>query len=122
MPYLGARTTNIHTALSVSFLTDLIKAIGKPDDEQLLYFAVILHDCGWSMVPQSEIADSHDYKGISFTPIAAHAQMKHTIYGAALAFRLPTCRNELGQYVLICGFEIGHAIARAIKILPRARQ
>lgn len=88
MPYLGARTTNVHTALSASFVPELMSSIGRPDDELLLYLAVILHDCGWSMVSQSEIADSLDYKAIAYTPIAAHAKMKHTIYGAALAFRL----------------------------------
>lgn len=88
MPYLSARTTNVRTALSVSFIPELMNSIGRPDDESILYLAVILHDCGWSMVSQSEIADSLDYKGIAYTPIAAHAKMKHTIYGAALAFRL----------------------------------
>jgi hypothetical protein len=88
MPYLGARTTNVHTAVAVSFIPELMRSIGKPDDELLLYLAVVLLDCGWSMVSQSEIADSLDYKGIDYTPIAAHAKTKHSIYGAALAFRL----------------------------------
>lgn len=88
LPHLHTRTTDVHTALSLSFLPRLTKSYGRPLDERLLYLALIVHDCGWSKVSRREIADSLDYTGIAFTPNAAVAKFKHTIYGSALAFEL----------------------------------
>lgn len=90
LPHLGVRTTDVHTAHSVSFVRELIDAIGRPVDEHVIYIALIVHDCGWSKLTQHDIADSLDYSGIAFTAKAATAKAKHTIYGSAHAFQLLT--------------------------------
>jgi hypothetical protein len=88
LPHLHPRTTNVHTALSMSFLPELIEATSQPVDGQVLYIAVAVHDCGWSQVSHHEIADSLDYSGIAYTEGAAEAKAKHTIYGHAFSFQL----------------------------------
>lgn len=88
LPHLHPRTTNVHTALSMSFLPELVETAGKSVDERLLYIAVAIHDCGWSKVSHHDIANSLDYSGIAYTPGAAEAKAKHAIYGGAHAFQL----------------------------------
>lgn len=90
LPHLNVRTTDVHTARSVSFVRELVDGIGRPVDERVIYIALIVHDCGWSRLTQHDIADSLDYSSIAFTPKAATAKIKHTVYGSAQALQLLT--------------------------------
>lgn len=90
LPHLGVRTTDVHTAHSVALVGELISAMGESVDEHVIHIALIVHDCGWSKLTQHDIADSLDYSSIAFTPKAAKAKIKHTIYGSAHAFQLLT--------------------------------
>lgn len=84
LPHLGARTTNVHTALSVSFIPELIALSGHDVDEHITTIAVILHDCGWSQMSDDEIADSLDYSGL-FAEKARRPKERHGELGAELA-------------------------------------
>ena len=92
LPHLNARTTDVHTAVSISFVPELIATSSKRVDERLIYLALIVHDCGWKKLSRHELADSLDYKTIAFSPNAEEAKLKHTIYGSAHAYEL------LGEY------------------------
>jgi hypothetical protein len=88
LPHLFPRTTNVHTAVSLSFVPELIMGIDPATDYHLATIGVILHDTGWSKVPEEMIADSLDYSGVIFTPSAAEAKRLHTVYGGELAAEL----------------------------------
>src|SRR5882757_471352 len=58
LPHLHARTSDVHTALSVSQLPKLFGTTAADFDDRAVYLALILHDCGWSEVSQQELAAS----------------------------------------------------------------
>ena len=88
LPYLSPRTTSVHTALSVAFIPVLVAGIDPSANVRIITLAVILHDCGWSQVSPSQIADSLDYSGIMFTPKAAEAKRLHAVHGSRIAYEL----------------------------------
>ncbi|MCD6304745.1 MAG: HD domain-containing protein [Deltaproteobacteria bacterium] len=49
-PYLNTRDNDIHTNVCYSFAVKLLKAEGG--QEQVVFPAIILHDVGWSRIPQ----------------------------------------------------------------------
>jgi hypothetical protein len=105
-PHLSVRTTNVHTAISISYLPELMASLGEPASPRVMYLATILHDCGWSMLSPGDIADSLDYEGIAYTQPAAEAKFKHTLYGSSLAYKLlehyfPQRQLALGEKMLI---------------------
>lgn len=85
LPHLAQRTTNVHTALSVAFVPYLHKHIAPQSNLKLALIGTMVHDCGWSKVTPTAIADSLDYSGIIFTPNAAEAKLQHTVFGGQLA-------------------------------------
>jgi HD domain-containing protein len=88
LPHLSARTTNVHTALSVSHVPELIElTVGKVDHE-VLYAAVILHDSGWARLSPEEIADSLDYTALAYSLQALKPKEAHATLGAEVARRL----------------------------------
>jgi HD domain len=86
LPYLGSRTTNVHTALSVSQLAYLIERSDEQPDTRIAYLATILHDTGWSKVSLQGIADSLSYKGVTLSQSSQLPKQQHVLIGAALAF------------------------------------
>ncbi|HUS26615.1 MAG TPA: hypothetical protein VMY99_04695 [Nevskiaceae bacterium] len=113
LPHLNTRTTNVHTALSMSFLPELLASADGPVDKHVVHLGVILHDSGWSTCSHHEIADSLDYKGVSYTPNAAAAKKKHTVRGHTRAGELLNgYTQELSlspaQTRLICDIALYH--------------
>ena len=94
LPHLGARTTNVHTAVSVGMLDELIRTSGLIVNRRAVYFALILHDSGWSKMSEQEIADSLKTRAL-LHPKNHGAQEKHDVLGGQIA------RRVLAEY----GFE-----------------
>jgi hypothetical protein len=88
LPYLGVRTTDVHTALSVSHLPELIATTAASIDEDALYVAVMLHDSGWAQLSQQEVADSLDYSALAYSSKARKPKEMHATLGAAMAEKL----------------------------------
>ncbi|HVQ44863.1 MAG TPA: hypothetical protein VMT30_07955 [Candidatus Saccharimonadia bacterium] len=88
LPYLSTRTSDVHTAISLGFVNELITNIDPGTNPYLAHLAVTLHDCGWCRVDDAQIADSLDYSGVIFTPAAAMAKHLHTVHGSQLAAEL----------------------------------
>lgn len=89
LPSLHARTSNVHTALSIAQLPHLLKDFERPVNERLVYLALILHDCGWSQVNQPSLVASFNYNGVTPTGSdSMKAKQQHLVYGEALAYKL----------------------------------
>ena len=88
LPHLDARTSNVHTALSVSILERLIAGTSQPVDEDLLYVTVILHDTGWEQLDPEEIADSLSYASLTQSAAAMKPKEMHATLGSITARRL----------------------------------
>jgi hypothetical protein len=89
LPFLHARTSNVHTTLSISQLPFLLKNLKAPVDERIIYLSLILHDCGWSQVSQQGLVDSLSYNGAAPTSSKSlKPKQQHLVYGEALAYRL----------------------------------
>jgi hypothetical protein len=89
LPHLSARTSNVHTALSVAQVPYLLKGLSTAVDKDALYYALILHDCGWSEVSQEGLVASLSYGGVAPTSSASlKPKQQHLIYGEALAYKL----------------------------------
>lgn len=88
LPYLNNRTTNVHTALSVSQVPFLISHSTEPVDTRIVYLGTILHDAGWSLVSQQGIADSLSYSGLTLSESSRLPKQQHVMIGAALAYDL----------------------------------
>jgi hypothetical protein len=102
LPFLHARTSNVHTALSVAQLPYLLKDLKQPVNERLVYLALILHDCGWSQVSQQDLLKSFNYNGVSPTGAdSLQPKQKHLVYGEALAYKLLDSfynRDDFGEF------------------------
>jgi hypothetical protein len=84
LPYLGARTTNVHTATCLSYVGRLLDEVDPRADRRVVHVALAMHDSGWSRVSPEEIADSLDYSGLADkgeVDIAKGPKHKHDVYG-----------------------------------------
>lgn len=89
LPFLHARTSNVHTALSVSQLPHLFPQGIDRVNKRLIYLALILHDAGWSQVSDHGLVQSLSYNGVSPTSKDSHKpKQQHLIYGESLAYTL----------------------------------
>ena len=88
VPYLHARTTDVHTVLSVSHVAELIALTDVPVRERLLTISVILHDSGWAQLSEEEIANSLDYSALAYSDQALQPKKAHSIVGAKMATKL----------------------------------
>jgi hypothetical protein len=96
LPYLRARTTDVHVATCLPFVKLLGAALGAapsaaqpgPIDEAVVTIAFILHDSGWSQMTEAEIADSLDVQGLALTAAAASPKARHAALGKAVAERV----------------------------------
>jgi hypothetical protein len=89
LPHLHARTSNVHTAVSIGELQHIFDGTTAQVEKRLIYLALILHDCGWSQVTQADLVKSFNYNGVS--PVGADSmqpKQKHLVYGEALAYKL----------------------------------
>jgi hypothetical protein len=102
VPFLNARTTDVHTALSVSYVPELIQTTPQAVDEKVLHTAVILHDAGWGQLAEHEIAASLNYSGVAYSEAALQPKERHATLGAEMA------RKLLSEYEADLGFTETH--------------
>lgn len=88
LPYLHARTTDVHITQCLPFIRELVKATPQPTDERVIYVAFILHDSGWSQMTEAEIADSLGVKGLVLTGASVSPKEKHARLGRHVAERV----------------------------------
>jgi hypothetical protein len=85
LPKLNARTTDVHTALSVSHVEDLVALSNFTVNKKLLTIAVLLHDIGWAELTPSQIALSLNYSAFAYTEDALLPKRLHASRGAEVA-------------------------------------
>lgn len=88
LPYLVARTTDVHTAVCMAYLDEFIRraqADGHDPDRDVIAYALMLHDSGWSQMSEGEVADSLGVKGLVLTDRAMGPKEKHAVIGAQIA-------------------------------------
>ena len=88
IPYLHVRTTDVHVAICLSFVHELIRAERDPMDDRVVNLAFILHDTGWSQMTEQEIADSFGVAGLALSGAAVNPKARHVELGRDLAHRL----------------------------------
>ncbi len=87
LPYLRARTTDVHIAICLPFAQELIAATAQRVDARVIHLAFILHDSGWSQMSEAEIADSLGVKGVALSGAAVSPKEKHAWLGREIAAR-----------------------------------
>jgi ribosomal protein S18 acetylase RimI-like enzyme len=90
LPYLHARTTDVHVATCLPFARELIEASPEEVDARVVYVAFILHDSGWSQMSEAEIAASLGVQGLALSGDAVSPKLRHVELGRALAERVLT--------------------------------
>jgi hypothetical protein len=88
LPYLHARSTDIHVMTCLPFIQDLTLAVGEPMDERVVRIAFILHDAGWSQMSDLEIAHSLGVQGLSLSGKALDPKARHALLGEQLALQI----------------------------------
>jgi hypothetical protein len=88
LPYLRARTTDVHVAICLPFLKEFIDEYHGTVDEQVISLAFILHDSGWSQMTDREIAASLDIPGLALSASAMQPKEKHAILGRRIAMQV----------------------------------
>ena len=85
LPKLNARTTDVHSALSVSFVDELIERSGQKTNRHTLVIATLLHDIGWAQLSPKQIALSLNYSAFTYTEEALLPKRLHASLGAEIA-------------------------------------
>ncbi|MBI3535979.1 MAG: HD domain-containing protein [Chloroflexi bacterium] len=88
LPFLAARTTDVHVANCLPFARELIAATPQATDARVIHIAFILHDSGWSQMSDAEIADSLGVKGVALSGAAVSPKEKHARLGRDIAARV----------------------------------
>lgn len=88
---LSVRTIDVHTAVCFQFLNEFVQKAGvggKPINRDLLSYALLLHDSGWSQMTEEEIATSLGVTGLALTDKAMGPKKKHAVLGEQIARRV----------------------------------
>lgn len=92
LPYLKPRTTDVHTAVCLSYMSNYVKKLEKETrteaNEKIIAYGLILHDCGWSALSKKEIADSLAVKGLQVEGQAFGPKRRHADEGVRIARRI----------------------------------
>ena len=88
LPYLRARTTDVHVATCLPFVKELIAASDEVVDETVITVAFILHDSGWSQMSEDEIAHSLGVTGLALSGAAVDPKARHAVLGKEIAERV----------------------------------
>lgn len=91
LPYLSARTTDVHTAICLQYLDEFIEKTelnGDSVNRKILAYALILHDSGWSQMSEQEIATSLGVVGLALNDKAMGPKEKHAVLGAEIATKI----------------------------------
>ncbi len=95
LPYLRARTTDVHVATCLPFARELIQEFPGSVDERVVHVAFILHDSGWSQMTEVEIAASLGVAGLALSGEAVAPKARHVELARDLAVRI------LGEYPFV---------------------
>lgn len=85
LPYLGARTTDVHTAICSSYLDDILAQFDRPVNRRVVAIALFLHDSGWSQLSEEEIAHSLGVTGLKLSAISLGPKERHAVEGEKIA-------------------------------------
>ena len=85
LPYLHARSTDVHVAACLPFIKELSQAEPEPVDQRVVQIAFMLHDSGWSRMSELEIAESLGVTGLSLSGHALQPKARHAVLGRQLA-------------------------------------
>ncbi|MGD0752281.1 MAG: hypothetical protein ABSA23_12855 [Anaerolineales bacterium] len=85
LPYLHARSTDVHVTTCLPFIKELSQAESGPVDEQVVQIAFMLHDSGWSQMSELEIAESLGVTGLSLSGEAVQPKARHAVLGQQVA-------------------------------------
>lgn len=102
LPYLGVRRNDEHTRYSTGFAVALVRLTGvRPD---IAIPAIILHDTGWSTVPEALILES-------FGPRTRYPELRrrHEVEGARIAREILSAHGyPADDIALVAGIIDGH--------------
>lgn len=131
LPYLRVRTTDVHTAISLSYLDLLLNRINKPINRRVVALSLCLHDVGWSKLTEEEIANSLGTKGLKINDATMGPKEKHAVEGEKIArkiltsyqFKIPLTSEEID---LICKGVLYHdkpeSVAGSKELVPLEMQ
>lgn len=85
LPHLRARTTDVHVATCLPFAEPLSASLPGPVDMVVVVIAFILHDTGWSVMSEAEIAASLGVQGLALTGQSANPKARHAELGKQIA-------------------------------------
>lgn len=92
LPYLKPRTTDVHTAVCLSYWSNYTKKLEKERgvkiNKKIVAYGLILHDCGWSALTKKEIANSFAVKGLEIKGEALDPKRKHADEGVKIARKI----------------------------------
>ena len=122
LPYLSARTTDVHTAVCMQYLDEFIaqaEALGHKVNRNVLAYALMLHDSGWSQMTKQEIASSLGVKGLALTETALASKEKHAVFGEQIVRKILKAKQmEFGltdlEIELICKAILYHDKPEAV--------
>ncbi|MCB9813540.1 MAG: hypothetical protein H6772_04000 [Pseudomonadales bacterium] len=88
LPHLHTRTTDVHTAVCLGYLDELLSQFDQPINERVVALALILHDSGWSKLSEKEIAMSLGVSGLKLTEGAKNPKEKHALESAKITTKM----------------------------------
>ena len=92
LPYLRPRTTDVHTAVCLSYWSNytekLEKEMGVKINKKIVAYGLILHDCGWSALTKKEIVNSFAVKGLKIKGEAIGPKRRHAEEGVKIARKI----------------------------------
>lgn len=97
LPYMSARTTDVHTACSVSHAQYLIDHASEPVNGRVVHLVVIMHDIGWSNVSLDGIATSLSYDGLTLPDHVRLPKLQHVLMSTAMAWDIMDAYDFQGE-------------------------
>jgi len=92
LPYLKPRTTDVHTAVCLSYWSNYTKKLekerGTKINKKIVAYGLILHDSGWNALTKKEIADSFAVKGLKIKGEAIGPKRRHAYEGVKIARKI----------------------------------
>jgi hypothetical protein len=110
LPLLSVRTTDVHTAICLQYLDEFIHQAeqqGQTVNRNVVAYALMLHDIGWSKLSENEIAASLGVKGLALNESALAPKEKHAILSEEIAREILTSKQaelqlSTAEIELIC--------------------
>ncbi|PIP86124.1 hypothetical protein COW83_00645 [Candidatus Collierbacteria bacterium CG22_combo_CG10-13_8_21_14_all_43_12] len=100
LPYLNVRTINVHVAICLGYLDQLIAEFPEENiNRRVVALSLILHDIGWSKLSDQEIANSLGVFGLKLTDVAMAPKKRHAIEGERLAKKILGEGDDDGEFL-----------------------